>query len=237
MFKVCQKGRLLLFLGAKKTGKRLFWKEKMLQNEFLYGFYAVFRRKYLRFSALNEKSFGWKRFFVWLRLIFGGASNGIKTGCDGKESLVFQFCFFYLLLFSMQDFFARRKWFLLFTDRLSLAIRIEASVSCRFVRGTCRMLSLCQSILSWESRISVRWAERVEIRDSCKDSDCHFGRFYEMPFRREYILSDAVVFHPAATVRVLRRKRWQKSAPANVNATGKAIHIPAGPPWNVKPSR
>jgi len=67
--------------------------------------------------------------------------------------------------------------------------------------------------------------------------DCHFGRFYEMPFRREYILSDAVVFHPAATVRVLRRKRRQKSAPANVNATGKAIHIPAGPPWNVKPSR
>lgn len=61
--------------------------------------------------------------------------------------------------------------------------------------------------------------------------------FYEMPFRREYILSDAVVFHPAATVRVLRRKRRQKSAPANVNATGKAIHIPAGPPWNVKPSR
>ena len=58
MFKVCQNGRLLLFLGAKKTGKRLFWKEKMLRNEFLYGFYAVFRRKYLRFSAPNEKSFG-----------------------------------------------------------------------------------------------------------------------------------------------------------------------------------
>ncbi|WP_303176206.1 hypothetical protein [Paraprevotella xylaniphila] len=109
MFKICQNGRLLLFLGAKKTGKRLFWREKPLQNEFLYGFYAVFRRKFLRFSAPNEKSLSAERFFVWRRLIFGGASNGIKTGCDGKESLVFQFCFFYLLLFSIQDFLTRGK--------------------------------------------------------------------------------------------------------------------------------
>ncbi|EGG53708.1 hypothetical protein HMPREF9442_01919 [Paraprevotella xylaniphila YIT 11841] len=42
-------------------------------------------------------------------MIFGGTSNGIKTGCDGKESLVFQFCFFYLLLFSIQDFLTRGK--------------------------------------------------------------------------------------------------------------------------------
>ena len=57
MFKVCHFGGLLLFLGAKRPGKRLVWEEEMLQNGFLYGFYAVFQRKYLRFSAPNEKSF------------------------------------------------------------------------------------------------------------------------------------------------------------------------------------